>query len=437
MTILLLQKVEPLMFSYSSYDHPSQTQIKVGNSEWSKRISFEAVGSSFDVGIPLQNQGQIHIGVNVKEGEGKYFLTKVVTLTPRYMIKNNLSEELHFKQVGTDVSQVLQPGVAFPLTTIISSGRNPHLTVRLGGIMNTWSSPFSINLIGRIHVKLGLAGSEAEDLIRADIIVEGATVFVVFAKETGRWPFRIDNQCSCNVAIWQQHKDDTTSRIYRIPAGKSLSYAWDYPSAENKSLILHVNGREQAIDLLEVGQIVPIRYMDPNEKKSATMAISVNAEGPTQILRLTPYIEERSHFRRGKRSSEKERALTESEKDGFELIDVDEKVVATYLVRLEGIGISLISKGMQELIYASAKDVRLEFQETKTLQRVNFTVKWLQVDNQLYGGIVPILLYPTVIPKEGSENFYPVLLITLSKSKDTLNKRKDEDQVLGMSFISF
>jgi vacuolar protein sorting-associated protein 13A/C len=43
----------------------------------------------------------------------------------------------------------------------------------------------------------------------------------------------------------------------------------------------------------------------------------------------------------------------------------------------------------------------------------------MQVDNQLYGSLEPIFIYPSVLPKEGEEDSHPVLLATLSKSKDS------------------
>jgi vacuolar protein sorting-associated protein 13A/C len=30
-------------------------------------------------------------------------------------------------------------------------------------------------------------------------------------------------------------------------------------------------------------------------------------------------------------------------------------------------------------------------------------IKWIQIDNQLFGGLYPILLYPSVIPKDSKE----------------------------------
>lgn len=66
-------KREPFMFSYSTFEPVrSRAQIRTPNSDWSKPVSFEVVGHSFQASIPLSARKQeIYLGINVKEGEGK------------------------------------------------------------------------------------------------------------------------------------------------------------------------------------------------------------------------------------------------------------------------------------------------------------------------------------------------------------------------------
>jgi vacuolar protein sorting-associated protein 13A/C len=42
----------------------------------------------------------IHIGMSWTEGIGKYKLSKVITLAPRFFVKNNLSEPISFREYG-------------------------------------------------------------------------------------------------------------------------------------------------------------------------------------------------------------------------------------------------------------------------------------------------------------------------------------------------
>lgn len=41
---------------------------------------------------------------------------------------------------------------------------------------------------------------------------------------------------------------------------KSRQYAWDIPTDEKKSLVLQVNDKERELDLLEIGNMLPMKY---------------------------------------------------------------------------------------------------------------------------------------------------------------------------------
>jgi vacuolar protein sorting-associated protein 13A/C len=52
-------------------------------------------------------------------------------------------------------------------------------------------------------------------------------------------------------------------------------------------------------------------------------------------------------------------------------------------------------------------------------QTVSLAVKWIQVDNQLYGGIFPMILYPSVVPKRAQEiEAHPSLHAMVTRVKD-------------------
>lgn len=91
----------------------------------------------------------------------------------------------------------------------------------------------------------------------------------------------------------------------------------------------------------------------------------------------------------------------------------------SFRVYLEGVGLSLINRKMQEIMYASLKQLDICFVEFTSIQKLDLTLKWFQIDNQLLGCLEPIFMYPTKIPKDTEEDFRPVLLGTLTKSKDS------------------
>ena len=152
------------------------------------------------------------------------------------------------------------------------------------------------------------------------------------------------------------------------------------------------------------------------------MSLDVLAEGHFQLLRITNYDEHHSLFKLQRRdtSLSMSRASSQSSRD-LEFEAKEEKSPTTFSVNLslEGIGISVINRDMVELLYASFRGIRLAYGDSATSQAVRFSIKWIQIDNQLFGGIFPLLLYPSVIPRDGKElEVHPNLQVSVILLKD-------------------
>ncbi|RUP47466.1 hypothetical protein BC936DRAFT_145703 [Jimgerdemannia flammicorona] len=421
-------EVQPYMFSYPKQDNRNRALIKVGGSEWSKPLSLEAVGSFQDVTIPSETRTEeIHIGVSVQAGKGKYKFTKIITFTPRFILKNNLNEDIQFREPGSTSITSLKAGQRAPLH-FLRQGPEKQLTVQFPGLNNPWSAEFNIQEVGKVHVKV--ERGHVSTLLRVDILLEEATIFLIFNKEEGIWPYRIDNESDVDVIIFQA---DPTSdqdypvssgtatqakrtKKYKLAAGESMPYSWDYPAMKVKLLKLQINGRERTINIQEIGNQVPFSF--PTAAGNGVLAIDVIAEGPTQVLKLLNYKQSESMFRpRTSTSSLKEGSI----RDGFETIDVESVINFTFEIKLAGIGVSVINRRMQELSYAFLRELDLKFTDSTMYQSIRAVVKWLQIDNQLYGTMFPLLLYPTVVPKDTKEqDAHPTFHIALDRVKDDL-----------------
>ena len=139
---------------------------------------------------------------------------------------------------------------------------------------------------------------------------------------------------------------------------------------------------------------------------SRIVSIDIVAQGHQQILRLTNFDESRSLFKLQRRDTGMSMTRTSSQSSAaqeFEMKDSTAPVTLTFTLALEGIGISVINAQLVELVYASFRGIKLKYEDTAISQSVAFSLKWIQVDNQLFGGIYPLLFYPTVIPKDEKE----------------------------------
>ncbi|KAI9040945.1 membrane morphogenesis protein VPS13 [Aspergillus affinis] len=414
----------PYMYSYPTGDTKNRSMLRIGESAWSKPQSFEAIGSTFEVVLPDRNgRSEFHSGVSVAEGEGKYKMTKVVTITPRFILKNKLNEELLVREPGSSNVLSIKAGDLIPLH-FLRQVAEKQLCLCFPGVNNQWSSPFNIADIGTVHVKLAKT-NQRQRLIKVDTIMENATLFIGFSFENRNWPFSMRNESDMEFIFFQANpniEDDEVDRTsdwrpirYRLPPRSIMPYAWDYPATKNKTLVLTGKGKERRIKLAEIGNLIPMR-IPPTQHGETQKIIDINitAEGPTQTLVLSNFKPSKSMYRQ-----QRGQASQSSLSTGFEVKELDSDVNFKAQLRLGGIGISLINQNLKELLYMTFRDIEIKYRESRLYQTLNTTIKWIQIDNQLYGGIFPILLYPSVVPKTGKEmEAHPIFHAMVTRVKD-------------------
>ncbi|KAI5810307.1 hypothetical protein DFH27DRAFT_185031 [Peziza echinospora] len=418
------QKPTPYMFSFPSEERQNRAVLKVGDSNWSRPQSFEAIGSSSEVVLTsaAKPNEEIHIGIFVEEGRGKHRMSKIITLTPRFIIKSRLSEEINVREWASSSFMALKPGALLPLH-FLKAGSQKQLCLSFPGTNNTWTAPFNISNLGSVHLKINKA-NQRQKLLRVDILAEQSTIFLHISMETKSWPFSIRNESHCEFTFFQSdpYEDDDEAQNgapwkpirYRLPARSIMPYAWDFPAAKKKELVISANGRERHVRLAEIGNLLPLK-VPGQDGEVLTIDINVTAEGPTQTLVLSDYKESKSMYKPKHNESHSSLSTTQ----GFEVIDNDSGVTFRTQFRFAGIGVSLINTKLKELAYITCRDMEFTYTESSLYQTLNLMVKWIQIDNQLYGGIFPIVLYPSVVQKTGQEmEVHPSLHASIMRVKD-------------------
>ncbi|KAF2674902.1 vacuolar protein sorting-associated protein 13 [Microthyrium microscopicum] len=416
-------KGAPFMFSFPSENRKNRARIKVGDSQWSSPQSFDAIGSTYNVTLKSASQRtEMNVGVSIVEGEGKYNLTKVVTITPRFIVKNKIGEELNIREPGSSDFMTLKNGELLPLRFLRQSG-SQQLCLCFPGVDNQWSAPFDIANVGSVHVKLAKA-RERQKLVRIDVLMEQATLFLHISIETKHWPFSMRNESNVEFLFWQTnpHVNDDDEEIrgtgwkpvrYRLPPRSVMPYAWDFPAARKKEIILSAGRVERAVKLAEIGTPPPMKLPAVENRRGAIIELSIAAEGPTQTLKIANFKPQHSLYR------QKTMAASQSSMSGFEVKDQDTEVTLSAKLAFAGIGVSLVNRQLRELVYLTLRDIELKYSDSHLYQTVKATIKWIQIDNQLYGGIFPIILYPSVVPKTGKElEAHPILHSVITRVKD-------------------
>ncbi|GLB36151.1 putative vacuolar protein sorting-associated protein [Lyophyllum shimeji] len=397
-----------------SHPHESSQEFifKIGDSAWSKIISLEAPAAETALVIDSQKRRseEIHAGLAWSEGLGKYKLTKVITLTPRFLVKNNLTEPITFREHGVPPRDrsVINPGERQPLQ-VFRAEEEKLLTIAYPGLNAQWSPPINIEDIGTVHFRLRAPADAAIRLIRADVRVEGSTIFIFFSSSED-WPFAIENESDhvfkfCQQDLGRENQSSSTKAYptYTVEPHQTALYAWDFPAARDRKLLLMVNDARRVVDIMEIGNLIPFKF-NANQRTKA-VSLDVRADGHKQILRITNYNPEQSIYKPRARSSSASIARQDtisSTAEAFEAVAENVPVALTFTVDLSGIGVSLVNRRMVEVVYMSLDTLKLEYTDSSVAQAFNLSCGTLQVDNQLHDALYPVVIQPTPIGKEAN-----------------------------------
>ncbi|KAG8855475.1 hypothetical protein FRC20_000760 [Serendipita sp. 405] len=392
-----LAKTTPFMLSNTS---GHEFVLKIGNSEWSETLDVEAPTAETDLVLPARNL-EGHLGVSWTPGSGKYACSKVITLAPRFIVKNSTSAILRYREYGGAEQIDLQPGSTSP---ILWTRREPDklLLIAYPGLNAIWSEPINMENIGSVHLRLQPNDQRtAPQLIKADIEVAGATLFVTLQRET-KWPFRIENLSDHHFTMVQSNEAGVAKEKapkYELVPRSAIDYAWDFPASSDKFLRLTINGFSRTVQITEIGSLLPFKFLLP-ERSSRTVALDIRADGSTQILSITNYNEERSVYKRARAPTGRQETLMSQE--AFEAVQEDSTPSLTLFLILEGFGLSLINRSLVEVVHFSAKAFKLEYTMSDTSQSINLSIGDIQLDNQLPEATFQVVLQPSPLPSRRS-----------------------------------
>ncbi|KAJ4486135.1 vacuolar protein sorting-associated protein 13 [Lentinula aciculospora] len=401
-----------IMLSHSN-EQGHEFVLKLGDSAWSRSISVEAPAAEIALVVPSQKQkaDEIHIGIYWTEGLGKYKLSKVITLTPRFILKNNLSETISFREHGVAPREnsVINPGERCSLHFIRASPAK-LLTIAFPGLNAQWSPPFNIEDIGFVHLRLRAPGDHPDQirLIRVDVKIDGSTIFVHFSSADG-WPFLIENGSDCIFSLSQkdasredQNASFKPSTVYTVKPHTNFSYAWDQPAARDKKICLSANGSKRIVDPLEIGDLVPFKFTEG--QKTRAVSLDVRADGDKQVLSITNYNAEQSLYKpkRSNTGSLSRQDTISSTGESFEAITEEDAPTLGISIHFSGIGVSLVNRRLIEVIYMSLNSLAFEYTNSTVAQSFTVSCGTLQIDNQLHDALYPVILQPTPLPKDSA-----------------------------------
>lgn len=245
-------------------------------------------------------------------------------------------------------------------------------------------------------------------LLRIDrAMQEGATIFVG-VREESTWPWLLINESSLDLRYSQEawtEKVQPTAQML-LPE-ETAHFSWDEPSSKDKKLVIEAGNKRIPLDIYDIGQLQPVMIKMPGGHK-VSLAIDIVADGPVLQVIFRNWSAKHSLFQQSRRrqssltvASSTDTTSGSGSGSDYEVKKVEERLSQILCLQLPWIGVTLVNRHLEEILYAYAKDFQLRLTSSNLFHTYGLTIGWLQLDNQLFDDWDhPILLYPAVISKK-------------------------------------
>ena len=390
----------PFMFSYSTFDlFGNRCSVKIANSRWSKSFSVESVGTEGHLRILDEERKaggeesgvmSFHLGITIELCPGKYNRTKRITFYPRYVVVNRTDRKLYYRQVETKQGYLLRPGQRLPFHWP-DKDKPSEMCITLSP-NHTWSAAFVIDELAEFAVKIMDKNDGSTYLARVDVVLKKATFFVVFKPEAKDIPpYRIENLTREPILYHQKMWGKPTD----LGPCESVPYTWDQPGQTHKLVVELPQCRFKKEYNLDKIKMYPIEILqtDPiTGSDELWLSPGVFADGPTRVFRISD-----AHMA----SDETRNAANE-----------DKPADSQYILRLAGVGFSIIDDRPSEIAYITFQNLFLDYNETKDFQKVEWKTGSFQIDNQNL-----TTLYPVFLARKGEGDIEDVFRLSVVKNK--------------------
>ncbi|CAH0475622.1 unnamed protein product [Peronospora belbahrii] len=417
-----------------------------GQQKWSNSFVLDLAGTIGEIEADDYGANRKYsIGYSITPAKGLYSRTKVIMLTPRFMLMNTMNSAI---EVCHSSSKAITPTV-FNMTSasgsMADSGAmspvNPvvhldagayadfHWTLRFAKTRTircrlaecgwSWSGAVPLFESGEYAVRMRHESTRESKLVRVTLKLDSSCICVCFREErTTAPPYRVENY-SLETLRTHQHR---VRRSEILLPHHSLDYAWDEPT-EERLLVVDMlpsaagdNSRPLRIGSFDLDKIQ--RYPDA---LGGTLGIEISTDGPTRVLRFTDTrLREEKTAPVNFQATNNLVAMTDiRENSAMQLLQRFVSAPAVHAaLHLQGVGISIVDGAPKELIYVSISGITLELLVSENGQNNNgasiggrvpslsrlkrkthprilawcLEVSDVQVDNQLQMTPYPVLL---------------------------------------------
>ncbi|KAF1787365.1 Vacuolar protein sorting-associated protein 13 [Phytophthora cactorum] len=347
-----------------------------GQRKWSDPFVLDQAGTIGEIEADdFGANKKFSIGYSIIPAKGQYSRTKVIMLTPRFMLINTMSSAV---EVCHSSSKMMTPSVigmanssgTMPNSRVMSPV-NPVVQLDAGAFADFHGHFASLRRARFVVVLQSMAGrgvaqyfsgvwrsTRESKLVRVTLKLDSSCVCVYFREErTTAPPYRVENY-SLETLRTHQHR---VRRSEILLPHQSLDYAWDEPT-EERLLVVDMlpsaagdNSRPLRIGSFDLDKIQ--RYPDA---LGGTLGIEISTDGPTRVLRFT---DTRLRGEKAVPASTHDQPAKTEASEGSALQLLQRFVTAPTVqaaLHLQGVGISIVDSVPKELVYMSVSGIALD-----------------------------------------------------------------------------
>uniref|UniRef100_A0A0K0EZ74 Vacuolar protein sorting-associated protein 13D (inferred by orthology to a human protein) n=1 Tax=Strongyloides venezuelensis TaxID=75913 RepID=A0A0K0EZ74_STRVS len=231
----------PLMLSFNNDDEEvKRCNLRVGKSflpdkdyfpEYSKPFKLTPGEQSLALHMKHPNKPTLiyNVGIEVRQGTGRYKNTQVVIFSPRYLLINRSSYTIYLSHI--DDITFKRYNIIEPNSNLIwneSFEDNGMICIKRSDV-KYWSQPFRIDQIGSYFITMRDI-DETPHFVRAETTLSNARFCITFSNtEFYPPPIQIINESSIPVLYQQVSNHPVPSYLRSICKGSTkIDYAWEF-----------------------------------------------------------------------------------------------------------------------------------------------------------------------------------------------------------------
>ncbi|XP_050302982.1 intermembrane lipid transfer protein Vps13D isoform X2 [Anthonomus grandis grandis] len=271
--------VSPMLFSFSDQDASSTINARVGRRvvwdgtpQWCSNFHARKGTQHRKLHVTIRDKSDrvFIVGIEVRQGRGKYRGTHIISISPRYQLHNRSSYKLVFAQSylvkennGETPSNQKSFLKALPNSYTPfhwSSLDKPQLLcVSIEDIPDCcWSGGFKIDSNNSMHINIRDPNSRVY-FLRLEVVLQSATFYIIFTDaDTMPPPIRIDNFSEVPIKFGQSCFIDVMHSTAR--AHSSVPYAWDEPTKKPLIKLVAPGGVSKLCDVNNLGLVGELTY---------------------------------------------------------------------------------------------------------------------------------------------------------------------------------